>query len=163
MPLIVFQDLLAVPAPHGSPFFGITDQIQDLSTRFERFKVAETALKRDQQLLDARREALRANQDKLDGMLTAKKELEIKLEQLDARMRTIAAAESVSELEFDDSRLSRAKSLIRGLNKQLDVKERLLDAEGRFTGLIPVDPTTEKDAAELGSEIDAYFGDGSEL
>lgn len=131
---------------------------RDLANRFERFKVAEKSLLRDRDLLAARREALEANQEKLDHMLTAKADLEVQIEELESRMKTIAAAESVSGLEFDDSRLSRAKTLIKELDKQLDVRERLLDAEGRFTGLIPVDPDSPSDAVELGSEIDAYFG-----
>lgn len=131
---------------------------RDLASRFERYKVARETLERDRQLLAARREALTANQDKLDRMLNAKRELEVEIEQLEARVRTIAAAESVSDLQFDDSRLSRAKSLIRELDKQLDVRERLLDAEGRFTGLIPVAPDSELDGRELGREIDDYFG-----
>ncbi len=142
---------------HAGTTYSQRDIERDLATRFERFKVAEKTLERDKQLLEARREALRANQEKLDHMLTAKQELEVQIDELEARVRTIAAAESVSELEIDDSRLSRAKSLIKELDKQLDVRERLLDADGRFTGLIPVDPGTAEDARELGSEIDEYF------
>ena len=129
----------------------------DLAIRFERFKKSDATLNRDRQILSARREMLQANQRKLENLYSEKQDLEVQVAQLEARLEQVQAAETVSKLEFDDSRLARAKELIRDLNKQLDVKEALLDSEGRFLGLIPVD--SEGEAAEdVASEIDAYFG-----
>lgn len=131
---------------------------RDLATRFERFKAAEEILSADKKILSAREQTLQANREKLDGMLQAKKELEVKLEQLQARVQTVRAAETVSTLAIDDSNLSHARTLITELNKQLDIKEKILDAEGKFTGLIPVE-TTQTPAApdDIGQRIDAYF------
>ncbi|MEX0701008.1 MAG: hypothetical protein WD069_02830 [Planctomycetales bacterium] len=131
---------------------------RDLATRFERFKIARDTIDRDRKVLDARQQALVANQQKLDGMLAAKQDLEVQVEQLEARLKTVQAAQTVSTLEIDDSQLARAKSLIRELNKQLDVKEKLLDSEGKFTGLIPVDAESVVTPQELGRDIDTYFG-----
>jgi hypothetical protein len=108
--------------------------------------------------LKAREKSLRAHEQKLDEMLAAKKDLEVQVEQLGARVKTLQAAETVSTLEIDDSELTRVKKLIRELNKQLDVKEKMLDAEGKFVGLIPVESTaTEMPAEKITEEIDAYF------
>ncbi|HVV99147.1 MAG TPA: hypothetical protein VHB77_02335, partial [Planctomycetaceae bacterium] len=74
----------------------------------------------------------------------------------EARMKTLQAAETASHVNIDDSQLARAKKLIRDLNKQLDVKERMLDAEGKITGLIPVETATEV-PADLSEQIDTYF------
>ena len=135
-----------------------SDQVRrDLALRFNRYKAAEETLSRDQQILAAHRKSLRANEDKLDTLLVAKQELQVKIEQLEARVKTVQAAEAASSLEFDDSRLARAKSLIRDLNKQLDVKEKMLDAEGKFTGLIPVDSPAEPVIDNITEEIDLYF------
>ena len=130
---------------------------RDLATRFERYKAAQESLLRDRQILAAREKALLANQKKLDEMLAAKQNLQVELEQLDARLRTVQAAETVSMLEIDDSQLTRTKKLIRELSKQLDVKVKLLDAEGKFTGLIPVDAENSV-PVNIGQEIDEYFG-----
>jgi len=97
-----------------------------------------------------------ANQQKLDAMLKSKQDLEVQIVQLDARLKTVQAAESVTALEIDDSQLARAKKLIAGLNRQLHVKEKLLDAEGKFTNLIPVD-LESKESTDITSEIDSYF------
>jgi len=132
---------------------------QDLSQRFERFKLAEETLGRDKQILRARENALAANREKLEGMLAEKHGLEVQLEQLEARLKSIQAAETVSNLEFDNSQLARAKTLIRELNKQLDVKEKILDAEGKFTGLIPVETDSKLSNEEnVVQQIDDYFG-----
>lgn len=134
------------------------DVKRDLATRFERFKAAEEILGADRKILVARETTLAANREKLDGMWTAKKELEVKLEQLQARLQTVRAAETVSTLAIDDSNLSHARKLIAELNKQLDVKEKVMDAEGKFTGLIPVEATQTPAAPEdIGQQIDAYF------
>jgi len=134
---------------------------QDLAQRFDRFKAAEATLNRDRQILKAREKSLRAHEQKLDGMLAAKKELEVQVEQLEARLKTVQAAETVSTLEIDDSELNRVRKLIRDLNKQLDVKEKMLDTEGRFIGLIPVDaPAAQPSVENVTEEINAYFNGG---
>jgi hypothetical protein len=134
------------------------DVKQDLASRFERFKAAEEILAADRQILIAREQTLVANREKLESMMQSKKELEVKLEQLQARVQTVKAAETVSRLAIDDSNLSHARKLIATLNKQLDVKQRMLEVEGKFVGLIPVEKSVSTVPADLDKQIDAYFG-----
>ncbi len=131
---------------------------RDLALRFERFKVAEESIGRDKQILEAREKTLRANEEKLDTLLASKKELEVQIEQLDARLKTVQAAQAASDLQFDDSRLARAKKLITELNKQLDVQVKMLDAEGKFAELIPIEAEPKADVENVTEQIDAYFG-----
>jgi len=128
----------------------------DLAKRFDRFKMAEETLKREQQVLEARQKALTANRDKLDNLLAAKTDLELQLEQLEARLKAVQAAETASTVSIDDSELTRAKKLIRELNKQIDVREKVMASDGKLTDLIPVETklTAPKD---LESQIEAYF------
>lgn len=133
------------------------DVKRDLASRFERFKSAEEVLAADRKILSAREQTLLANREKLDSMMQAKKELEVKLEQLMARIHTVKAAETVSKLAIDDSNLSHARKLIADLNKQLDVKQKMLDVEGKFVGLIPVETIATPVARDLDQQIDAYF------
>ena len=130
---------------------------RDLTQRFDRFKATEDALERDRQILTARETSLRANEEQLEGMLTVRQKLEVELVQLEARLKTVQAAETVSSLDIDDSHLTRTRQLMRELNKQLDVKEALLDAEGRFSGLIPLD-IENPDAVDVTEQIDTHFG-----
>lgn len=143
---------------YASHRYSATDVKRDLATRFERYKSAEELLTADRKILTAREQTLAANREKLDGLMQAKKDLEVKLEQLQARLQTLKAAEAVSQLAIDDSNLSHARKLIEDLNKQLDVKQRVLDAEVKFTGLIPVEKATTDVPGDLDQQIDAYFG-----
>lgn len=130
---------------------------RDLSHRFEKFKVAKEALERDRKILKARDKALKSNQRKLDEMLTQKQDLEVKVAELDARLQSIQAQSTISELNFDDSKLAQTKQAIRELNKTLDVRERMLDVEAKFVDLIPTEdvrPVPEN----LSAEIRGYLG-----
>lgn len=128
----------------------------DLASRFAKFKVSREAADRDRQILKARETALTANQKKLEGMLDSKQTLEVEIAQLEARVKSIQAAESVSELSFDDSQLAQAKQAIRDLNRQMDVRERMMDVEGRFTDLIPLEDL-RKVPADLSQQVRSYL------
>lgn len=129
---------------------------RDLSQRFERFKTVEATAASKRQILSAREKSVSAAREKLDGMLSSKRDLEVQIEHLDARLKTLQAAQTATNVQIDDSQLSRAKKLIGDLNKQLDVAEKLLDADGHFTGLIPVD-TSAQVPEDLATQIDDYF------
>jgi predicted nucleic acid-binding Zn-ribbon protein len=134
---------------------------EDLARRFQRFKIAEEALKYERQYLTSREKLLEANRQKFVNLLSEKRDLELQVAQLEARLKTVQAAETVSQLTLDGSELSRAKQLITDLNKQLDVKQKLLDQEGNFSDLIPFELEEEKTShQEIGKEIDAYFQSG---
>ncbi|RMG35177.1 MAG: hypothetical protein D6725_13065 [Planctomycetota bacterium] len=134
--------------------------LRDLQTRFHRLELMEETLRREQQIVEARRRALKANQEKLRNLLAAKQDMEVQLEQLEARLQALRAAESASELTVDDSQLARARNLIRELNKQLEVREAVLAGERTMTDLIPVHEQ-ERDAqttsGDVLAKVDAYL------
>jgi hypothetical protein len=142
---------------YGGRKYNVSEVQKDLAERFNRFKVADETAKRERDILAAKEQALDAHRQKLEGMLSARKDLEVEIERLEARLRSVQAAEQISDLEIDDSALNRAKTLIAEINKDLDVRERVLDIEGKFTGLIPVELKTDapKDIAE---QVEKYFG-----
>jgi chromosome segregation ATPase len=134
------------------------DVRRDIRTRFERYKAAEAMLDRDQKIQKSRSVALYAHEKQLDQMLSQKKDLEAEVEQLEARLQTIRAQQSVSTPAIDESELSNVKRLISEVNKQLDVQEKLLDSNGKFgTGLIPVETKPAVEMGNVSAEIDAYF------
>jgi hypothetical protein len=137
------------------------DVERDLQIRMDRYKGAIAALNRDKKIMVAQRDKLRANQQVLENMVGQKKELEVAVAQLEARLEQLEAEEAISTLAIDDSQLSRAKALIQELNNQMDVKSKMLDAEGSYTGLIPVGQE-EVQKRDIASEVDAYFGSGND-
>ncbi|WP_437186129.1 hypothetical protein SH668x_003268 [Planctomicrobium sp. SH668] len=149
------QDLQYVYAGHK---YSRNDVEKDLSERFNRFKIAEDTVKREQQVLAAKEKALAANRETLEGMLNQKKNLEAELERLDARMRTIAARKQIHGIEIDDSQLTRVKGLIANIEKRLDVEDAVLASEGDLNGLIPVEQAQEEELGDIAAQIDEYFG-----
>ncbi len=134
----------------------------DLAHRFDSYRTTEEALKRDRQILTALRDTLRANQKKLDSMLSKKQDLVVKVAQLEARLKQVQAAEAVNSIEIDDSRLANVEKLIKDVNRQLDVRESLLETEGHVLGRIPVEDDAPAGDADVLSEIDAHFGISSD-
>lgn len=129
---------------------------RDLRERFNRYQVAEDALEQDRLTLAARREAMVAHRQALESMLSQRQDLDVELERLEARLRTIEARQTISDLNIDDSQLARCKSLIDEIDAKLDVEEELLDADANFAGLIPVETEVDFESNIL-EEVAVYF------
>lgn len=134
--------------------FKADDVRTDLSRRFSRHKTSADTLEKLKQQQDARRQGLAAARDKMNGLLAAKRQLEVEVEQLDARRLMVDAAQTTSRLALDDGALSRTKQLVAELNARLDVAERLVAAEIEPIDEIPLDA----DAGDVVEQIAAYFG-----
>lgn len=126
----------------------------DLANRFERYKTSEATLGSLRDIYDARLMSLDAAREKLDGMLAARRQLQVDVENLEARLKMVAAAQTTSDYNFDDSKLARAKELVSDLRSRLEVAEKLVDVEGHFQGQIPLDDPVPEDIVERVSE---YF------
>jgi predicted nucleic acid-binding Zn-ribbon protein len=127
----------------------------ELARRFERFQTAEATLKAKKQMLEAREKSLVAAREKLSGMFAAKRDLEVQVQNLEARLKMLQAAQTTSQFNFDDSQLSRCKKTIQELRKRLDVAERMLDQDGKLVDSLTDEPEVAEDIAE---QIDRYFG-----
>ena len=130
----------------------------DLTRRFEQFKVKEATLSKLRQVLAARENGLTAGREKLKAMQAAKSRLEVDVANLEARLEMVKVAQSTSEFNFDDSRLSRTKQLVKDIGARIDVAEKLVNAETTYPGQINLDETQVSDITE---QITKYF-EGSE-
>ena len=133
------------------------DVSKDLADRFRRYEMAEETVERQEQVLEAKRRNLLAHRDQLDAMLSARKDLEVEIERLQARLSSVKAAESVAELDLDDSALTRARGLIGDLDRQLEVRERMVEESGTVLGGIPVEAEATEIPVDLMTRIDAKF------
>ncbi len=135
------------------------DQVKaDLANRFNRYKTGDATLASLEQIHAARQRSLQAARQRLEGMLAARRQLEVEVENLEARRQMIAAAETTSQFHFDDSRLGRVRELITDLRTRLDVADQMVQAETDFHPEIPLDDPAAEDVIEQVSE---YFGRGS--
>lgn len=126
----------------------------DLSNRFERYKTNEATLGSLRQMHVARTQSLEAARQKLENMLAVKRQLEVDCEHLEARLKMVEASQTASSYNFDDSQLSRAKSLLTDLRTRLDVTEKLIGAETTFQDQIPVDTVSHENIVD---EVTEYF------
>lgn len=132
----------------------------DLANRFERYKTNDATLASLKEMHHARQRSLEGARQKLEGMLAAKRQLEVDVEQLEARLKMVEAAQTTSDYAFDDTQLARVKELVTDLRTRLEVAEKLVNAEGQFRDEIPVgEPAPEN----LADEIADYFGGKSKV
>ena len=131
------------------------DQVRhDLANRFERYKTGDATLESLQKIYRARQQSLGAARDKLEGMLASKRQMQVEVENLEARLQMLEAAQATSEYQFDDSRLGRLKELVQDLHTRLDVADNLVNAESRFHDEIPLDAVAPENIVD---EVTQYF------
>jgi hypothetical protein len=126
----------------------------DLAHRFDRYKTADATLASLKQIQTARQRSLEAAREKLEGMLAAKRQLQVDVENLAARNQMVAAAQTTSNYNFDDSELGRVKELISNLRTRLEVNERLVNSDQYYHDEIPLDKTAPDNIVE---QISQYF------
>lgn len=130
---------------------------EDLTHRFDQFKTKEVTTDNLRKILAARQTSLTAAREKLEGMLAAKRTLEVDVENLEARLKMVEVAQTTSDFNFDDSQLSRTKELLSEIGDRIEVAERLVNADTNFHDRIPLDdPASDRD---INKEVANYFGE----
>ncbi|HAC90238.1 MAG TPA: hypothetical protein DCF63_06330, partial [Planctomycetaceae bacterium] len=129
----------------------------DVANRFKQFQVHEQTMQKLNQILVAREKNLDAARRKLDEMLAAKRELEVEIENLQARMTMVQVAQTSNPISLDDSHLSGTRRLLDEISTRIDVAERMAASEGALEGSIPLEEVTTSDVLQ---ELTAYFGEG---
>jgi chromosome segregation ATPase len=135
-----------------------SDQVKDdLSNRFKQFQTQEATTAKLEKILEARTKNLDAARRKLDEMLAAKRQLEVEVENLQARLTMVQVAETSSKVHVNDSHLSRTRELLDDIRSRIDVAEKMIENEGVLEGNIPLE---EQAPADLVDQITDYFGEG---
>lgn len=101
----------------------------DLSNRFERYQTRETTLQNLEKILSARRRGLESAQEKLKAMIAAKRQLEVEVENLEARLKMVEVAKAASDFHIDDSQLSRTRQLLNDIKTRIEVDAQLVHAD----------------------------------
>ncbi len=134
------------------------DQVrEDLANRFKQFQVHDQTTGKLKQVLAAREKNLDAARRKLDSMLSAKRELEVEIENIQARLTMVEVAQTNSPVALDDTQLSSTRKLLDEIRTRIDVAEQMVASEGILEGTIELDEST---SADLLDEISSYFGAG---
>jgi chromosome segregation ATPase len=127
---------------------------EDLTRRFTRFKVDDETLAHLQQMRDARQANLDAARQKLTAMMSAQKNLETDIANLEAKHKLVEVAQASSDIVFDDSQLAQAKQLISEIRTRLDVAAKLANASVEVQAEIPLDQPAADDIVD---QVTEYF------
>lgn len=130
----------------------------DLSNRFKRFKTRNETADKLEQMLAARKSSLKAGHERMDAMLSAKRQLEVEVENLQARLASLRVAQTSSDFSLDDSQLSRTRSLLDEIATRIEVEEETMSVDVEYFGEIDLDESTNE---SLLDDIAAYFGEGN--
>jgi chromosome segregation ATPase len=134
------------------------DQVKnDLESRFERFQLNEATLEKNQKIHAIRQEKLTAARNRLEEMLSAKRELEVQVENLEAELEMLKVAKTASDFNIDDSQLARTKELIEDIRTRIEVESKLVN-EVQAVGQIPLEEEAASDE-EITDRISQYFGE----
>ena len=150
-------DLAAEKATYqyGDRSYTAAEVKTDLANRFDRYKTSEATLASLKQVHDARVKGLAAARQQLDGMLAQKRQLQVEVENLEARNQMVAAAATTSNYQFDDSQLGHVKELVQNLKTRIQVSETLVKSETEMQGEIPLDKATPSNIVD---QVGDYFG-----
>lgn len=125
----------------------------DLTRRFELFQDRESNLVKLKEIVNARQERLAAANEKLRATRSAKEQLIVDIEHMEARLEMVKVAQTTSNLNIDDSRLARTKELLRNIGTRIDIAEKLA-APNHSGGSIALDEPENSDITERVTE---YF------
>ncbi len=134
----------------------------DLANRFQHFRTAEATVDKLQRIMAARENGLGAAREKLESMLASKRQLEVEVENLQARSKMIEVAQTTSEFNFDDSRLARTRELIDEIGTRLDVSEKILNQAVQLNDRIPLDVEETDDHENVVDAVTRYFEESPE-
>ncbi len=139
---------------YGNRSYTLTQVKDDLSNRFKRYKTREATAEKLQQMLSARQSSLQAAHQRMDAMLSAKRQLEVEVENLQARLGALRVAQTSSQLSLDDSQLSQTRSLLDTIATRIDVEEETISVDTEYFGEIDLDEPSDENLLD---DIASYF------
>lgn len=135
----------------------------DLTARFARFQTKEATLDNIRKIVEARRRGLTAAQEELKEMISAKRQLEVEVENLVARLKMVEVAKAASNFNIDDSQLSRTRELLSDIEARIEVDAQLVNADDIILDEIPLDePEENVSILERITEYESSQGDKAE-
>jgi peptidoglycan hydrolase CwlO-like protein len=130
----------------------------ELAHRLDHYRNVAKILEEKETTLKAREKAVVSARQKLTEMASQKRALGTKVESIQARLQAIEATQDKNEFNFDDSALARAKQTVNDLERRLEVKARVAEMEGRYSGDFSTAPSYVEPGRDVVKEVDEAFG-----
>jgi chromosome segregation ATPase len=140
---------------------GATYSLERAKTKLQRefatFKKMESQLATKEKLLEAQQKNLVATLDQLDKLVTQKRQLEVRLAELEAEEETLAAARIQSPVATDDGRVAEIKRILDDIEHRQSVETQLHQLQQTYGSKIgDATPSVEGPAANF-TEIRDYL------
>lgn len=94
---------------------------------------------------------------KLEEAKTQKRELEVQIENLAARQKMNEVVITASQINIDNSQLSKARQMLEDIDARLSAEEEMLNLIPKYTGQIPVSENPTETVTDVIEAMDAYF------
>jgi chromosome segregation ATPase len=144
---------------YGDEEFSAEEVQAKLDRDFASYQRSESELKSLQKLLAAKEKSLRTTRAQLANLKSLKRDLEVKLAQLEAEVKTVRLAQTKDNYQLDDSRLADIKASLAEIEHRLNVEKAEVELHGQIaTDPIPVHKKP-KSAADLSKTVKKYFGE----
>jgi len=130
---------------------------EDLAHRFSVYKTAEQTVEKSRQILELRQQALETAMVKLEQAQAIQRELQVQIENLNARQRMVDVAKTASNIHIDDSQLARTQKMIDDISARIDAEEEMLNLAPKYFGQIPVGDEGSLSDDDVIAEMDEYF------
>jgi chromosome segregation ATPase len=134
---------------------------EDLRHRFTMYQTAEKTREKSKEILNLRQASLDSALAQLDEAKQQQRELEIQIENLQARHRMNEVVATASQINIDNSQLSKTREMIEDIDARLSTQEEMLNLIPKYTGQIPVDADQSVSPGNILDDMDAYFNQSS--
>ena len=144
---------------YGGTTYTAAQVESDLSSRFKRFKTKNATASKLEQVLQARQVSLKATQDRMTTMLDARRQLEVEVENLEARLGALRVAQTATGISLDDSQLAKTRGLLDEIAVRIDVQEESVAVDTEYFDQIDLNEDVD---SNLVDEIAEFLNRGSE-
>lgn len=130
----------------------------DLESRFERLRTKTATANKLEQVLRARQASLHSTQDRMSTMIDAKRQLEVEIENLEARLGALRVAETASGLHIDDTQLSQTRDLLDEIAIRINVHEESMSIDTEYFDEINLEEHSDHDLLD---EVTSFLDQNS--
>jgi DNA repair exonuclease SbcCD ATPase subunit len=130
---------------------------QDLRHRFSLYQTSEKTFEKKGEILNIRKESLLAAHSKLDEAKSQQRELEMQIENLQARHRMNEVIATASQINIDNSQLAKTRQMLDDIDARISADEEYLNIAPKYFGQIPVSADSVISDTDILDEMDTYF------
>lgn len=119
----------------------------------------EKELESREKMLEAKETALEAAREQLASMKSEKEKLEILVEEMEAQLKTLRLAQTRSQFQLDDSRLSHIKATLNDIRDQMKAQQTASELRAEFLNdVIPVEKKASQSREQVIKDVEAFLG-----